>query len=152
MANIPAVDKAQAERIESLLETANVPPGNPDLNSVLARLNQLEADTSRRKVPWTPVIAQESSIDVSGCFYAVDGNTVHVRIWNMRRSAGITGTATAFVIPEPYRPSMEITPPILTETGGAPGHSIWFSPGGQLRGSFVSTTGGYRSQFSYYID
>ncbi|MGP9786825.1 hypothetical protein ACT3UD_11000 [Glutamicibacter sp. 287] len=45
MAQIPDVDKAQALRIESLLETANVPPGNPDLNDVLVRLNQLEALT-----------------------------------------------------------------------------------------------------------
>ncbi|PMQ21377.1 hypothetical protein [Glutamicibacter arilaitensis] len=45
MLDIPAVDKQQSLRIESLLETANVPPGNPDLNDVLARLNQLEALT-----------------------------------------------------------------------------------------------------------
>lgn len=43
MTQIPVVDKAKAERLESLLATANVPPGNPDLNDVLTRLNQLEA-------------------------------------------------------------------------------------------------------------
>lgn len=43
MTQIPVVDKAKAERLESLLATANVPPGNPNLNSVLARLNKLEA-------------------------------------------------------------------------------------------------------------
>ncbi|MGP9605593.1 hypothetical protein [Glutamicibacter sp. AOP33-2CA-4] len=47
MAQIPDVDKAQALRIESLLETANVPPGNPDLNDVLARLNVAEAKLTK---------------------------------------------------------------------------------------------------------
>lgn len=40
--DLAAVNKAQALRMEQALLDADVPPGNPDLNAVLSRLNTIE--------------------------------------------------------------------------------------------------------------
>lgn len=51
--NLPTVTQAVAERLEQAMTDAQIPPGNPDLNAVLARLNTLEDKTKTRKAKFT---------------------------------------------------------------------------------------------------
>lgn len=125
MANIPAVDKAQALRIESLLETANIPPGNPDLNNVLARLNQLEA--ANLDTGWVdcPLIQPDGSQQGASLPQVRrKGNFVQMR-WGV---AGKTLGGTSFApnssykvarIPEGFRPTEYKYFPIATAAARA---------------------------------
>ena len=51
--NLPAVTQQVAERLEQAMTDAQIPPGNPDLNAVLDRLNKLEDKTKTRKAKFT---------------------------------------------------------------------------------------------------
>lgn len=109
MASIPSVDKAQMERIESLLETVNVPPGNSDLDSVLARLNALETLLTQDSSAATFV---DSNFEICTTGQEVTlhrfGNVVHMASTVRCKTTDYTSSATGRVflnVPTGFRPA-----------------------------------------------
>lgn len=84
--DIPAVSKAQALRMEQALLNAQVPPGNPDLTSVLTRLNALEA------------VRPKAQFSIIGTDQTLTTGTKTALNWNNRE-----GTTTLFNATTPTR-------------------------------------------------
>lgn len=84
--NLPGVTQQVAERLEQALDDAQIPPGNPDLNDVLARLAAIDAGNARRA-------------------YAVAAGKVNVTV-----PANNTSGAAFFTFP----PGRFTVPPIVT--------------------------------------
>ena len=64
--NLPTVTQQVAERLEQTMQDAQIPPGNPDVNAILARLNTLEASAAAVPDRWASGIASVTVAGASG--------------------------------------------------------------------------------------
>lgn len=141
--DLATVNKAQAERMEQALLDAEVPPGNPDLNSVLARLNALEALSTPK--PWTQIPLVNGNTPLDGNYpsvrYSHDSEFLEFAggfLFGATVNAGSTvGTLPTGFRPATYknflcRASIGVFTMVITPDGIIRGDQTITGPGGWL--------------------